>query len=132
MTRLRPYSTRRIARNIEANPWRTLLRMRGQCEWCLSDRNGLQVHEIARGQHRPEALDKPFATILLCAACHRDLHELPAPHAVCIGLALLRYNRPDDYHLEHYYRLTNRRWPSEELVESWWRRILMGKTQSSF
>jgi hypothetical protein len=127
---VRRISPRRQLRNEEAAPWRMELLAAGACDWCSSNR-GLAIHEIARGQNRGLALDKPFACCLLCERCHADIHELPAAHAVCIGLALLRYNRPEAYHLEHYYRLTARRWPSEEMIERYWRRILNGKTQGA-
>lgn len=127
---IRPYSDRRRKREAEARPIRQALRDRvGACEWCLDANRGLQVHEIARGQFRQDAQDEPFATLVLCAACHQDLHELPAPHAVCIALALLRYSRPEDFSLERFYQLTARRWPLESLVERWWIRTLAGRTR---
>jgi hypothetical protein len=120
---MKAIGTKRRKLNAAVDPWRNALRLRvGKCEWCGSDRNGLAVHEIARGPNRAAALDKPFAVLVLCAACHRDLHELPGAHAVCLGLALLRYNRPQNYHLENFFRLAGRRWPPVEIIDLWWKR----------
>jgi hypothetical protein len=128
---MRRTSPKRQQRITEAAPWRTELRAQGFCDWCSSDRNGLEIHEVSGGSTRGLELDKPFSTNLLCAACHRDLEALPKNHAVCIGLALIRYRRPESYNLEHYYRLTARRWPDESLVEIWWTRLLLGQTTTT-
>ncbi len=129
---MKQVSPKRAALNAAVEPYRQSLRQRvGKCEWCINTDSGLIVHEIARGQFRADALDKPFATLVLCAACHQDLHELPAPHAVCIGLALLRYSRPEDFNIERFYQLTARRWPSEELISRWWTRTLAGRTRNA-
>ena len=125
---LRRLSARRRRRITEAEPWRTELRAQGWCDWCASDRHGLDIHEVSGGATRGLELDKPFSTNLLCRRCHDDLESLPKSHAVCIGLALIRYRRPESYNLEWFYRLTARRWPSEELVERWWQRMLLGQT----
>ncbi len=127
---MRKVSPKRAALLATVEPIRNALRERvAVCEWCLNTDSGLCVHEIARGQHRSVALDKPFATLVLCDDCHRDMHDLPAAHAVCIGLALLRYSRPEDWSLERFYQLTARRWPDELMVDRYWMRLLAGKTK---
>ena len=121
---MRTVSKRRQALNSDVEHWRTKLRAVGYCEWCGSDRHGLEIHEVSGGSTRALELDKPFSTVLLCERCHADLESLPKNHAVCIGLALIRYSRPEDYSLDSFYRLTARRWPDEGLVSQWWLRIL--------
>ncbi len=127
---MRKISPKRAALLATVEPIRNALRERvAVCEWCLHGDRVLQVHEIARGQFRQDALGKPFASLVVCAACHQDLHDLPAAHAVCIGLALLRYSRPEDWSLERFYQLTARRWPDEDMVDRWWQRTLSGRTR---
>lgn len=98
----------------------------GRCEWC--QRPGCHEHHIANGQNRGLSLGKLFSVVWLCESCHRDLHELPKRHAVCIALALLRNSRPCDYNLEAFYKLIARRFPSEADVERWWERMLSART----
>lgn len=127
---MRRVSRKTAARKKAVEPYReTLVLNVAQCEWCSSPNHGLSVHEIARGCHRQAALDKPFATLVLCDDCHRDLHELPSIHAICIGLALLKSSRPEDFSLEAFYKLTARRWPAEDLVERWYVRILAARSR---
>ena len=125
---MRRISSKTAARNAEVAPVRDQLRI-GACDWCASDRHGLVLHEIANGPVRSAALDCPFAVVRLCCRCHQDLHELPKRHAVCIGLALIHYLRPEDYSLARFYRLTRRNWPDEAEVEIWYERILNGRSK---
>ena len=129
---MRKVSLKRQAINEAASPWREKLRAQGYCDWCGNDRDGLDVHEICGGTTRALELDKPFSTNLLCRPCHTDIESFRKEHAVCIGLALLRYRREESFNLEWFYRLTARRWPSEQLIEHWWRRMLLGETQKGF
>lgn len=127
---MRRISPRRQSVLEAAAPWRDKLRSQGHCDWCGFDGISLDIHELSGGATRAMELDKPFSTALLCRACHGDLEAMRKEHAVCIGLALIRYRRPECYSLERFYDLTARRWPSEMLVEHWWRRMLLGQTQS--
>ena len=122
-------SARRASLLREVEPWRQKLKATGYCEWCCADRDGLEIHEICGGNGiRQLELGQPFSTVLLCRPCHSDLESMRKEHAVCIGLALIRYRRAEDYSLSKFYTLTDRNWPSEELVEHWWRRMLMGNS----
>lgn len=128
---MRNVSLKRQKLNAAVKPFRDgLLERVAVCEWCINTDSGLIVHEISRGQYRAMSLDKPFACLVLCGDCHRDMHDLPASHAVCIGLALLRYSRPTDFNLERFYQLTARRWPDEEMVDRYWTRTLAAKTKA--
>ena len=127
-------SLKRRQRLTEAQPWRKELREQGYCDWC-SVRAGdyfkgfpvqLEEHEIARGIHRQRALDQPCATLLLCSRCHDELHRMAGDAQVCIGLALIRYRRPEHYSLSRYYELTGRRWPDEASIDLWTKRIFGG------
>lgn len=100
----------------------------GACDWCA--RPGAHEHHVANGQNRGLSLGKLFAVCWVCADCHRELHDLPKRASVCIGLALIRYHRQDQYDLEAFYKLIARRFPSEEMIEHWWQRMLIGKTRT--
>lgn len=66
--------------------------------------SGLSCHEIARGTLRLKSLDKRFATLILCSACHEDVDDTKAwPQAR--QLAVLRKSRPQDFDLEAFSRL---------------------------
>lgn len=126
---MRRVSLKRQQLNRAVDPYRQQLRAQGFCDWCSGERNGLDIHEVCGGVTRAQELNKPFSTCLLCRPCHRDLEAMKKEHAVCIGLALIRYRRPESYSLSNFYRLTARNWPSELLVEHWFQRMLLGSTR---
>lgn len=125
---MRRVSLKRARRNREAQPVRDELQI-GRCEWCNSDQP-TELHELANGPVRQECLDQPYALLRICRDCHRELHRFPKDAAVSIGLALIRFRRPQDYSLSMFYELTKRRWPDPEIVEHWWRRMLTVRFQN--
>ncbi len=128
---LRPYSTRRAAREAEAHDSleALIVRVNGLCEFCGEP--GCDEHHIANGQNRGLSLGLDYSRVWSCRPCHGLVHELPKPHAVGIAMAALRRSRPENFRLNDFYRLIARRFPDEALIERW-RQILMAKTQSSF
>ena len=69
-----PKSPKRTKRDREAKPFRDQLKASvGKCEICGCHGRGLDVHEICRGSHREKAIDKPFAVLVVCRACHDKL-----------------------------------------------------------
>lgn len=117
---MRQKSITRKKREADAKPFRDkLIADVGECEHCgcsPDQRHGrmpelarLAVHEIASGIHRQNALDKPFATLVLCWQCNsgpfQDRKEWPEARQ----LALLARKRPKDFDLAAYLELTSPR-----------------------
>lgn len=114
---VRNQSAKFRARAAEARPFRKALIARiGKCEVCGHDPNNvrpgwvaweLAVHEIANGANRQKALDKPYATLVLCFLCHEKLGgkgEWPEARQ----LAVLRRSRGNDFDLPAYNLLVGR------------------------
>lgn len=119
---------KRAARNAAVEDgWRTTLRAIGHCEWCLGECGKLDPHEVARGQFKEAALDAPFASILLGRGCHNVIHRMAGDDAICIGLAIIRERRPENYSVADYYALTGRDWPDESYIALWHRRLFGAK-----
>lgn len=87
---------------------RDALRELGHCEICGKTRVTLDVHEIARGQFRQAALDKPFAMLLLCRRCHEKVGST-ADWPESRQLAVLAKSRPAQFNLTAYLELTSPR-----------------------
>jgi len=115
-------SEKRRKREAEAKPKRlALIKESGECENCGHSENDpdyslplelsqLCVHEICCGPDRQKALDKRYATLVLCWSCNgaftdRQLHE------EAWQLALLASKRPKDFDLVSYLELTSPRAP---------------------
>jgi hypothetical protein len=86
----------------------------GRCEICGHDPQrqlcgsvqwDLCVHEIARGAHRQKALDKRYAVLVLCWACHTMRIHGTEHWPEARQLAVLKRSRPDDYDLAAYNAL---------------------------
>lgn len=86
----------------------------GRCEICGKDHYRyvpgcqsfrLDVHEIARGVNREKALDKPYALLVLCAACHIQRIHGNEDWPEARQLAVLKRSRPGDYDLAKYNAL---------------------------
>ena len=77
----------------------------GCCEVCgFRWRSRLCVHEIAQGTDRAKALDKRFAVLVLCEACHGRIHnEVGWPRVR--QLAVLKRSRPEDMDLPAFNKL---------------------------
>lgn len=126
-------SPKRRQRESEARPVREQLVIDvGGCEWCCRpDRSfypsiTLQVHELANGALRQEALDKPYAILVLCDDCHGTLHRMAKDDAQRAGLAILMRSRHEDYSLSSFLKLLCPNAPkriTDEEVELWSRRI---------
>lgn len=116
---MRPVSDKRRKRNAEAKPFReNLIKTVGQCEICghspqhkwkdkPADCSQLCVHEIANGPDRNKALDKPFATLVLCWWCNGQEVTSKADWPESRQLAVLARSRPMDFDLSAYLKLTN-------------------------
>lgn len=51
----------------------------------------------------------------LCWDCHAKIHSLGLPGKIeCLAILCLR--RPEDYDLEHFWKINGRRWPDAEDV----------------
>lgn len=119
-------------RYAEAKPKRdALIAERGECENCgrspgctrgqWSRLSQLCVHEIANGPYRQKALDKRFATLVLCWGCNGGAFEDKSIWPEARQLALLLQSRPQDFDLESYNFLINpcapRRIEKHEVLE---------------
>lgn len=112
-------SDKRRKRQAEAKPFRdALIAEAGECEHCEAspkhpdwDRpvslNQLCVHEIANGPNRQKALDKRYATLVLCWGCNGEDFEDKGQWPEARQLALLFQRRPKDFDLPAYLELTN-------------------------
>lgn len=96
------------------------------CEWCKNEPTA-QQHEIARGASRQKARTCLFASLALGVDCHREIHRFAGDVAICVGLAILRCRRPEDFNLPKYWKLTARRWPELADVEAWGKRLCLNK-----
>lgn len=113
-------SDTRKKRESEAKPFRDkLIADVGECENCgcsPTSRHGrmpqmasLAVHEIASGVHRQNALDKPYAVLVLCWQCNSGPFQNRAEWSESKQLALLARRRPKDFDLTAYLELTSPR-----------------------
>jgi hypothetical protein len=103
---MRSVSNKRRKRNAEAKPVRDELRRLGRCEICGNVRGRFDVHEICRGVNRDKALDKPYALLLVCRACH-DRMDSASEWPEAKQLAALARSRPKDFDLAAYLGLTS-------------------------
>jgi hypothetical protein len=81
----------------------------GKCDWCQVPKSPehLDADEIARGPVRSQALDQPYALLVMC---RRD-HDLAQNWSRARRLALLKIRRPLLFDLEAFHKLTDRRFP---------------------
>lgn len=89
------------------------------CEFCFR-RSELQPHHVCQG-FRFKAYADASLVLMLCNECHDGIHELPGNHGRALGLALLHHAGRGG--VEHFYKVTGRRWPDEKLIEAWIRRL---------
>jgi hypothetical protein len=84
-----------------------LSRFVGSCEWCGRDRTfgGIVQHEILGGSIRTKARLEPSCVLVLCGECHVQIHRLPMPERVLIGLAILYHARTSDYSLSKFIEI---------------------------
>jgi ribosomal protein S14 len=108
---MRQVSKKRQALMRKAKPVRDALRAEvGRCEICGTTKGRLDIHEICRGVHRQVALDKRFALLVVCRACHEELGSASQwPEAR--QLAVLARSRSLDFSLSDFLDLTNPRAP---------------------
>jgi len=112
---MRHVSKKTAARIAECKELRKqMVREIGRCELCWHDpkkvRPGnvawaLHVHEIARGATRQAALDKRYATLVLCYHCHMNRIHGNERWPETRQLAVLKTRRPKDYDLAAYNEL---------------------------
>ena len=80
------------------------------------------MHEIANGPDRQKALDKPYATLVLCWRCNCEEVEDKQRWPQARQLSRLRARRPLDYDLAAFNRLVNpnapRRITEEEVADA--------------
>jgi hypothetical protein len=82
----------------------------------------LCVHEIACGPLREKAMDKPYATLVLCWWCNGSVVTDRKQWPEARQLALLLEKMPDHYDLQAYNFLVNSRAPhriTQEEVMEW-------------
>ena len=97
--------------------------MSDACEFC-SEFHPLEQHHIAQGVDRAAAGDNPACSIWICQDCHTWIQGVRDCRP--IGLAIIKIRRPDDYDLEEFYRVTNRRFPDAASVKKWVKRLRVG------
>ena len=131
---MRRKSRKTRAREGAAKPARAaLIAARGKCDICghsprrpwpakPRECSQLCVHEIANGPHRQKALDKPFATLVLCWWCNGNVVTDKARWPQARQLAVLKRRAPQHYDLAAFNDLVNPRAPNRitpEEIEQW-------------
>lgn len=119
---MRQWSKKRQQRWREVEEWRSRFKAEiGMCEVCRKHKapEYLDGHELCIGSLRQKALDQRWCVLVVCRPCHTMLESLTIPQQ----LAYLLLSRPEDYDLDEYYRLCQRRWPDHESVFEWAVRI---------
>ena len=112
---------------------RSLVTEVGECEVCghspryprpgmPRECSELACHEIACGALRMQAIDKPYAILVLCSLCNceemKDAKKWPQSRQ----LSVLKKSRPDHYDLKSFNYLVNPRAPNritQEEVDQW-------------
>lgn len=124
-------SKKAAARAKEAKPFRdALLLLHPSCMICgqtikpywPAELAKLCVHEIANGQYRQAALDKPYACLVLCCYCNEFEVTDKATWPQSRQLSLLKRLLPANYDLQAFNRLINPNAPNritEEEVAAW-------------
>jgi len=104
---MRRQSLKRQKLMREIAPWRKeFIQSVGICEICGAIPH--LVHEISRGIHREESLNKPYAVLVLCTHCHDDIHTGIGKWPLERQLAALGASRPGDFNLEKFNILRGR------------------------
>ena len=128
---MRSQSRKAKARAAETRDFRRdLIQSVGRCELCGHDpaRFGpgtiswrLACHEIARGNSRQDALDKPYAILVVCYVCHHERIHGVEDWPQARQLAALKRSRPRDYDLAAFNELVGRgpNRITEKDVEQW-------------
>ena len=128
---MRSQSRKAKARAAETRDFRRELILEvGRCELCGHDParfgNGaiswiLACHEIARGNSRQDALDKPYAILVVCRYCHSEHLGNKGEWPQARQLAALKRSRPRDYDLAAFNELVGRgpNRITEKDVEQW-------------
>lgn len=96
-----------ICQHSPKSPWRDKPRELSQ----------ICVHEIACGTHRQKALDKAFATLVLCWWCNGYVVVDKSVWPEARQLALLLREAPEDFDLAAYNALVNPRAPNRITLE---------------
>ena len=91
-----------------------------KCEWC-GDSCQTEEHHIAQGKDRKFAIDNMACVIFLCHDCHQKIQGIRDSRM--IGLAILMVRRRDDFSLQEFYRVTERRWPDLKDIHQWRKRL---------
>lgn len=82
----------------------------------------LCCHEIANGNNRDKALDKPYAILVLCSYCNCHSVTDKSVWPESRQLAVLQQRSPSNYDLQAYNALVNPRAPmriEESEVTTW-------------
>lgn len=108
---------KRAAHDRQAAKWRLQQCMDlERCEFCGKRRpfNNLCVHEILKGPLRKLAMDKPFATLVVCKlVCHYAVDR----ESKARQLARLYHSRPGDYDLAAFWMVRARRLPEQTEID---------------
>lgn len=107
---MRPYTKKRARLNRQAEPARAAFR--GEFHLCMNCCRRLaeecrDIHEIARGPNREEALKHRCAWLLLCRGCHDEMDDYSVwPLARQLALKLLA--DPGHFSLEEFNLIRGR------------------------
>jgi hypothetical protein len=116
---VRPKTKKRAAIDRKAKPVRDALVERvGVCEYCgqpAYSNNPLVAHEVTGGGIRAKSQAQPCGQLVLHYwNCHPKIHTFSKAKQ----LAILKHRRQEDFDIEAYYLLIDRRFPDEEDIET--------------
>lgn len=118
---MRKVSLKRASLLRQVQPVRDAL-VADLCDFCLQP-VPTSKHHVAQGFRSVEGANVPELLLDLCIPCHGVLHRMAGEDNRAVGLVLIeRAGRGRN--LERLWRVTGRRWPSEECVELWRKRLL--------
>lgn len=118
---MKPRTTKRAALDDAERKALDVLRLTVTgCEYCRRD-VATEPHHVASGGNKAANVGDVRLIALLCRDCHDVIEGMRGVDERACGLALLYHAGRMD--LEHYYRVTARRWPDASVVELWIRRL---------
>ena len=94
------------------------------CEFCRRETK-TEPHHLANGQNKAASVGDVSLLILVCRDCHETIEAMRSLDKRACGLAIAYH--AGRLNLEHFYRVTDRRYPEWRDVELWVKRITGAK-----
>jgi hypothetical protein len=111
---------RRNRNAAEAEAVATLRMYVDGCEFCRRD-VATEPHHLASGCNKAASVGDVSLLVMLCRPCHDTIEAMRSVDERACGLAIAYH--AGRLNLEHFYRVTGRRYPDWRDVELWVKRI---------